>query len=317
MQTLLRVAVFVVAVFLAREAAADTAFLYCWNTSLSPPAWQPCSVLNALSTTATVASGTFDDTMTAIAALPTLAPGTQRPRGSLAGAYYVQPVWGSASGSGTQVDDTHGLPVDVKASVLPTGAALDATLASILAKLTADPATATAQATTNTDLGPPGATACATDTGSCSLNALLQRVAQRLTTLITVAGTPMQATGGVVALSSQYPSGATPITASATGTTGATTATLAGTSSKTTYICGFSITSDATAGVAGTATATGTISGTLSFVQGVAVAPAVSDLSKTFAPCVPASATNTGIAVNSVAAGIGGVTAVTTWGYQL
>lgn len=42
--------------------------------------------------------------------------------------------------------------------------------------------------TTNTDLGPPGATACATDTGACSLNALLQRIAQRLTTVNTTIG---------------------------------------------------------------------------------------------------------------------------------
>ena len=45
-------------------------------------------------------------------------------------------------------------------------------------------ATATLQTTANTNLGAPGATACATDTGSCSLNALLQRVSQRLTSLI-------------------------------------------------------------------------------------------------------------------------------------
>ncbi len=43
---------------------------------------------------------------------------------------------------------------------------------------------AAALVTTNADLGPPGATACATDTGSCSINALLQRIAQRLTTAI-------------------------------------------------------------------------------------------------------------------------------------
>jgi hypothetical protein len=45
----------------------------------------------------------------------------------------------------------------------------------------------------NTNLGPPGATACATDTGSCSLNALLQRANQRLTTLI--AGIPVTNAG--------------------------------------------------------------------------------------------------------------------------
>lgn len=51
--------------------------------------------------------------------------------------------------------------------------------------------------TTNTDLGAPGATACATDTGSCSLNALAQRLAQRLTTINTTLGTPFQAGGSI------------------------------------------------------------------------------------------------------------------------
>jgi hypothetical protein len=54
--------------------------------------------------------------------------------------------------------------------------------------------------TTNTDIGPPGATACATDNGSCSLNALLQRIAQRATSILTALGTPMQQTGGTVGL---------------------------------------------------------------------------------------------------------------------
>lgn len=121
--------------------------------------------------------------------------------------------------------------------------------------------------------------------------------------------------------SSQYPGNATaaanPITASATGTTGATTATLAGVASKTTFICGFTITSDATAALAGTATLTGTVTGTMSYIQNVGGATAAGILSQTFTPCIPASATNTGIAVNSVAAGTGGNTAVTAWGYQL
>jgi hypothetical protein len=54
--------------------------------------------------------------------------------------------------------------------------------------------------TTNTDLGPPGATVCATDTGSCSINALAQRLAQRLTTINTTLGSPIQATGGTVGI---------------------------------------------------------------------------------------------------------------------
>lgn len=121
----------------------------------------------------------------------------------------------------------------------------------------------------------------------------------------------------VVTQGSQYPSGATPITASTTGTTGATTATLAGTSAKTTYISGFTITSDATAAIAGAATVTGTITGTLNYIQNVGGATASGILTQYFNPAIPASATNTGIAVNSVAAGTGGNTAVTAWGYQL
>lgn len=108
----------------------------------------------------------------------------------------------------------------------------------------------------------------------------------------------------------------TQITSSATGTTGATTTTLAGVSAKTTYICGFTITSDATAALAGSATITGTITGTMNFIQNVGSATSAGILSQTFAPCVPASAVNTGIVVNSVAAGTGGNTAVTAWGYQ-
>jgi hypothetical protein len=118
--------------------------------------------------------------------------------------------------------------------------------------------------------------------------------------------------------SSQYPVGATAITASATGTTAATTATLAGTSGKTTYLCGFSIRANATAAATGNSTVTGTITATLNFTQWTA--PAASGIGLTeqiFTPCVPASATNTGIAVISAAPGTGGVVSSTAWGYQL
>ncbi len=55
----------------------------------------------------------------------------------------------------------------------------------------------TAANTTNTNLGAPGATACATDNGSCSINALLQRIAQRETSFIAALGSPFQA-GGII-----------------------------------------------------------------------------------------------------------------------
>ena len=119
-----------------------------------------------------------------------------------------------------------------------------------------------------------------------------------------------------VGSSSQYPVGATPETASATGTTAATTATLAAASNVTTYICGFSIRANATAAVTGNATVTGTITGTLNFTQWTApLASGIGLVEETFEPCVPASATNTTIAVVSAAPGSGGVVSVTAWGY--
>jgi len=116
----------------------------------------------------------------------------------------------------------------------------------------------------------------------------------------------------------QYPIGAVPYTASATGTTGATTATLAGAASVTTHLCWFSIRANATAAVTGNATVTGTITGTLNFTQWTA--PTASGLGITemiFNPCIPASAANTSIAVVSAAPGTGGVVSVSSGGYKI
>lgn len=52
-------------------------------------------------------------------------------------------------------------------------------------------------ATLATDIGAPGATACATDTTSCSTNQQMQRLAQRLSTMITALGSPFQAGGSI------------------------------------------------------------------------------------------------------------------------
>jgi hypothetical protein len=123
--------------------------------------------------------------------------------------------------------------------------------------------------------------------------------------------------GSVIGQTSQYPAGAIPITATNTGTTAVTTATLAANVTKTTFLCGFTIQADATAAIAGAATVTGTISGALNFLQSVGAATVAGSLSQTFSPCIPGSAINTGIAINSAAAGVGGVTAVSAWGYQL
>lgn len=139
-----------------------------------------------------------------------------------------------------------------------------------------------------------------------------------LTTLNTTLGSPMQATGGTIKLASPYPATAVPITASATGTTAATTATLTNVTGHTTYICGFSIRANATAAATGNATVTGTITATMNFTQWTAPnASGIGVTEETFAPCVPASAVSTSIAVVSAAAGTGGVVSVSAWGYSI
>lgn len=114
-----------------------------------------------------------------------------------------------------------------------------------------------------------------------------------------------------------YPTGATPITASAIGTTGATTATLAGTSGKTTYICGYSIRANATAATTVTNTITGVITATLSSIMWIAPLPSgIGVDEQIFSPCIPASGTNQAIAVVSGAPGSGGAVSSKGWGYQ-
>jgi hypothetical protein len=114
------------------------------------------------------------------------------------------------------------------------------------------------------------------------------------------------------------PPRAVPITISAVGTTGVVTATLPAAVGMTTYLCGFSIRSNATAAVTGNATVTGTVSGTLNFTQWVApAASGIGVIEPPFLDCIPGSSINTAIAVNSIAAGTAGVTSVSAWGYQL
>ena len=116
----------------------------------------------------------------------------------------------------------------------------------------------------------------------------------------------------------QYPSGAVAITASATGTTAATTATLAGTAGKTTYICGYSIRANATANTNVTNTITGVVTATMSSIMWIPANTAGLGVDEQiFNPCIPASATNTAIAVVSGAPGTGGLVSSRGWGYQL
>lgn len=106
-------------------------------------------------------------------------------------------------------------------------------------------------------MGYPGDTACATDTGSCTLNALIQRLAQRLTTLIA-------SLGGTASTAAAVPATAVYIAAGSDGGLSAGTAALTGlitcgnsvaistaslgntelvalTSGETVYVCGYMV----------------------------------------------------------------------------
>lgn len=204
-------------------------------------------------------------------------------------------LWNGTTYDRARGDLTNGAYVNVKTSVLPTNAA-----------------TSGNQTTANTALGAPGDSVCGTATGTCSIEALIKFL-NNAATSATPAGTALIGNVGTVA-----PAGSTQITASTTGTTAATTATLAGTSGKTTYVCGFSIRANATAAATANSTVTGTITGTLNYTQWTApLASGIGITEQIFQPCVPASATNTGIAVISAAPGSGGVVSVTAWGFQL
>jgi hypothetical protein len=117
-----------------------------------------------------------------------------------------------------------------------------------------------------------------------------------------------------------YPTNSTPIASSANGTTGAVIANLVGVPGKTTFICGFSMTSGGTTtAVALLATVAGVLGGPLEFAYVATAGGTQGSLFVIFAPiCIPASAQNTTIVVTQPAAGTGTTqAAVAAWGYQL
>lgn len=123
------------------------------------------------------------------------------------------------------------------------------------------------------------------------------------------------------ASSQAVPCAGAPITASSGNQANANAvATLATAVGKTTYICGFTMTSaGSTAATVVSPTITGVIGGTQTFtyvsVAGVTLGntPLVVD----FAPCLPASSLNTAIVVTLPALGAGNTNATATaWGFQ-
>ena len=117
-----------------------------------------------------------------------------------------------------------------------------------------------------------------------------------------------------VSVSSQFPSGSTPITGNATGTTGAVVGTLAAVTGKTTYVCGLNVSATGGTAAVGPITVAGTITGSLVFELNSSVAG--SNLSENFSPCIPASAADTAITTTTTADGTASAVAVNSWGYQ-
>jgi len=113
-------AALLLALLLASGARADNLTVQTCGTL--PLAYRPGAVVNGTVDVNgnTCISGTItasaNSTVAAQSTLPTLTAGSQTPTASLAGAAYVQPVFGSAAGGGTQVDGTHGLPVSQQGS---------------------------------------------------------------------------------------------------------------------------------------------------------------------------------------------------------
>lgn len=130
------------------------------------------------------------------------------------------------------------------------------------------------------------------------------------------------ATPLITAPAGPYASGATAITADSGNVAAATaTATLAAVAAKTTYICGFTITSSgSTAAAAVNATITNTITGTLTFTYTTVAGATLGNqpLVVSFANCIPANAANTTIVVSLPSLGTGNAHAdVNAWGFQL
>ena len=117
-----------------------------------------------------------------------------------------------------------------------------------------------------------------------------------------------------VSLASQYPTGSTPITGNATGTTGAVVGTLTAVAAKTTYICGLNVSATGGTAAIGPITVAGTITASLVFELNSSVAG--NSINVNFSPCIPASATNTNITTTTTADGTASAVAVNSWGFN-
>jgi len=111
-----------------------------------------------------------------------------------------------------------------------------------------------------------------------------------------------------------FPTAATPIQGNGVGTTGAVVGTLAGAASKTTYLCDFDISAIGGTAAVGPVTVAGLLGG--SKVYQLSSSAAGVTLSKSFSPCIPASAVNTAITITTTANGTATAVDVNSSGYQ-
>jgi hypothetical protein len=111
-----------------------------------------------------------------------------------------------------------------------------------------------------------------------------------------------------------YPGSATPIQGNGTGSTGAVVGTLAGAAAKTTYLCDFDVSAIGGTAAVGPITVAGLLGG--SKVYQLSSSAAGVNFSKSFNPCLPASAVNTAITITTTADGTATAVDVNSSGYQ-
>jgi len=113
------------------------------------------------------------------------------------------------------------------------------------------------------------------------------------------------------------PSSGTLITGNATGTTGAVVGTLAATAGKTTYICGFNVSTIGGTANSGPITVAGLVGSSQVYQTPVNTSGGQITVTQNFNPCIPANAQNQAITITTTAAAGATAVDVNSWGYQL
>lgn len=139
-----------------------------------------------------------------------------------------------------------------------------------------------------------------------------QKVGVCDTTLYTARCASVGASGDLYV--NQYPGASTPITGNAAGSTGAVVGSLAAAAGKTTYICGFDVSATGGTATVGPVTVAGIIGSSMVY-QFFSTASGA-NFTKTFGPCIPASAVNTAITITTTADGTASAVDVNSWGFQ-